>query len=472
MQCAFRAVRMSTLSTGAAAAILFAALSASAAIPAGERQALLDLYGSSNGSSWTDRSGWGGSPGTECSWFGVQCDSAGLHVTALELDGDNLAGTLPASIGSLSGLEYLILPNNRLEGPIPDVSALGRLRIFELYNNRLTGPVPDLAGLSALESLELNSNQLTGTIPDLSDLSSLQVFDLDTNRLTGPVPDLSSMTQLTYIALDTNELSGPIPTLAALHELTDCELYDNELSGPVPSLAGLTKLGTLLLANNRLTGGIPDVTGVPLETLDLSYNDLSGGVPASLGGATTLRHLYLAGNALVGSLPIGLVNLSNLEPGGSDLRYNGLFSPSADLSAFLDGKQEQSDWESTQTVAPSNLTALAATDDAVRLGWDPIAYSADAGAYQVLAATSPAGPFSEVAQTPDKTAATVWVTGLRPSTPYFFVVRTITEPNPNDANVVTSVGNPSVSRSTAACGRCDLPGLTPVHPPAPADIRK
>jgi hypothetical protein len=44
---------------------------ATAAIPAAERQALVDLYNSTGGASWTNRAGWNGAAGTECSWTGV-----------------------------------------------------------------------------------------------------------------------------------------------------------------------------------------------------------------------------------------------------------------------------------------------------------------------------------------------------------------------------------------------------------------
>ncbi len=58
-------------------------LALSAAIPAAERQALIDLYNSTNGASWTNNTGWKTAPlhtdgfampGTENTWFGVTTD--------------------------------------------------------------------------------------------------------------------------------------------------------------------------------------------------------------------------------------------------------------------------------------------------------------------------------------------------------------------------------------------------------------
>ena len=91
--------------------LVVASASASAAIPAQERQVLLDLYTSANGASWTNNSGWNGAAGTECTWAAITCDGAGDHVTRIEMPANNLVGTLPA-ITNLTALTYLDVGNN------------------------------------------------------------------------------------------------------------------------------------------------------------------------------------------------------------------------------------------------------------------------------------------------------------------------------------------------------------------------
>ena len=44
-----------------------------AQVPQIERDALIALYNSTDGANWTDKTGWLGEAGTECSWFGVTC---------------------------------------------------------------------------------------------------------------------------------------------------------------------------------------------------------------------------------------------------------------------------------------------------------------------------------------------------------------------------------------------------------------
>ena len=47
-------------------------------------------------------------------------------------------------------------------------------------------------------------------------------------------------------------------------------------------------------------------------TLNLSDNDLSGGIPPELGNLTNLEWLYLDRNDLSGGIPPALANLNNL----------------------------------------------------------------------------------------------------------------------------------------------------------------
>src|SRR5262252_9192322 len=86
-----------------------------AAIPASQRAVLLILYTSTNGGNWTTRTNWNGSAGTECTWFGVTCDSTGSTVTGINLSQNNLTGTLP-SLSGLTNLQQFVVASNQLTG--------------------------------------------------------------------------------------------------------------------------------------------------------------------------------------------------------------------------------------------------------------------------------------------------------------------------------------------------------------------
>src|SRR5690606_28482294 len=85
---------------------------------------LMELYTDTVGSNWNNNGGWGGGEGTECTWYGVQCNGQN-QVTGLILSENNLSGTLPDSLGQLSTLGNLSLYGNEIGGPIP--ASLGLL---------------------------------------------------------------------------------------------------------------------------------------------------------------------------------------------------------------------------------------------------------------------------------------------------------------------------------------------------------
>ena len=138
------------------------------AIPGSERTVLLNLYSSTNGGGWTNKTGWNGASGTECSWYGVTCDAGSNHVTVISMSTNNLTGSLP------------------------DISGLTGLRYFYVNINQLTGQIPSLSGLTSLQWFEVDNNQLTGQIPSLSGLTGLKYFDVDNNQLTGDPPSVPS----------------------------------------------------------------------------------------------------------------------------------------------------------------------------------------------------------------------------------------------------------------------------------------
>ena len=135
--------------------------------PGTERNALVALYNSTNGSQWRYSSGWLGTVGSECGWEGVFCNDDN-RVTAILLPHNNLVGSIPPDIGSLTALEgELDLSFNQLSGSIPgEIFTLTALRRLVLHNNQLSGSIPPEIGyLVSLQLLNLSYNQLSGSIP-------------------------------------------------------------------------------------------------------------------------------------------------------------------------------------------------------------------------------------------------------------------------------------------------------------------
>ena len=130
-----------------------------------ERDALAALYHSTNGKYWFERWGWLRDRPVS-SWRGVETGPDG-RVIALDLDRNNLRGTIPRELGDLQNLRSLSLADNALSGPIPpELGSLWRLTSLNLHNNDLAGGIPaELGNLTQLSSLSVCGNQLSGIIP-------------------------------------------------------------------------------------------------------------------------------------------------------------------------------------------------------------------------------------------------------------------------------------------------------------------
>src|SRR5450432_1478914 len=102
---------------------------AQAQIPQAERDALIALYNSTDGSHWIDSTGWNGAAGSECTWFGITCDSTSSTVTRIALYSNNLTGTL-SPLGVLGNLQDFDVDDNKLGGPLPSLSGLKALQGF------------------------------------------------------------------------------------------------------------------------------------------------------------------------------------------------------------------------------------------------------------------------------------------------------------------------------------------------------
>jgi len=331
-------------------AAVVAVPAADAAIPPAERNVLIALYTDTNGAGWITATNWNDAAETECTWFGVTCDGTSSHVTAIDLENNNLTGTLP----SLSGLAELntflvgtgydceavnrnliggaipALPAatsdfeagcNQLNGSIPSLGALSFLTTFDVSGNLLTGTIPSLTGLIYLARFDVSNNQLSGAIPALDGLISLADFEAYSNLLGEAMPSLNALPSLTRFHVGGNRLTGTIPSLTSLNNLASFYAYGNQFTGSIPPLAGLTNLVYFSVDRNQLTGTIPALTGLgKLAGFTARRNQLSGTIP-SLDGLSKLETFYVYNNQLSGAIPSlsGLTSLYDFDVSSNQL---------------------------------------------------------------------------------------------------------------------------------------------------------
>ncbi len=315
-------MRNSLIRVAFAVSLAVAGSAVLAAIPSSERAVLVTLYDTTNGASWERNGGWKDAPGTECSWYGVTCDSGQTTVTGISLGYNNVAGPVPTSITSLPNLEIFDLTANPLTGSLPiqltQLSKLRELRLGQFYGNPLGGTISSaIANLTNLEILDLNGNGLTGTIPPaIATLPKLRQLSLWVNQLTGEIPAaLFTKPTLEYLDLSYNSFSGGIPSTISLPELLELHLTRCSLSGPIPaSLGSLPRVTRIQLDENDLSGPIPAAIGQlgTLEFLTLYSNQLTAEVPSEIGNLTNLTYLEIGRNPFAGSIPTSIGNLEKL----------------------------------------------------------------------------------------------------------------------------------------------------------------
>lgn len=248
----------------------------------------------------------------------------GLKVLSLVSLG--LWGPLPQTIGNLSSLEMLNLSSNNLNGTIPvEMLGLRNLQTIVLDHNKFTGEVPFwISSFSGLTVLSLKNNSLNGLLPSsFSRLGNLRILQLSMNNFNGEVPDLSNLTNLQVLDLGNNSLGPKFPTLhnklvtlvlkrnkfrfgmthnlSSFYQLQKLDVSSNEFVEPfLPSLLSLPSIGYLSIAGNKFHGMLLKnmSCGADIKYVDLSFNYLTGDLPACLKLGNKSQIVHYRGNCL------------------------------------------------------------------------------------------------------------------------------------------------------------------------------
>ncbi|XP_034591823.1 receptor protein kinase WSS1 [Setaria viridis] len=301
--------------------------------------------------------------GDACSFKGVTCSAAG-RVTAIDLAGQGLAGTLPSSISNLTAPESLQLQGNALSGAVPPLRSPALTRL-SLDGNAFTSlPGDFLRATPALLSLSIDGLPLPSwPFPAaIFGCPSLHTFSASNTNLTCAFPAaalVSNLTSIRTLRLSHNNLTGvipadqgPVPVFASAVAVDDVVAGNGFcLEKPGPCDAQVSTLlqvaegfGYPLHLARSWTGNDPcsgwvgvicDMSDV--EILGLTSYNLSGTISPAIANLKGLRKLDLANINLTGEIPDALAALPNLSL--ADVRNNRLtgqlpkFRESVDVSA-------------------------------------------------------------------------------------------------------------------------------------------
>ncbi|RXH98762.1 hypothetical protein DVH24_011087 [Malus domestica] len=207
------------------------------------------------------------------------------ELTLLDIESNNFFGTLPPKLGNLVKLERLYMDKNYFTGPLPAfIGNMSALTGLSINVNSFSGPIPkELRNLKELTYLDIGSNNFSGTLPlELGNLFKLERLYMDSCGLGGKIPStFAKLTNMQYLEFQGNSFEGPIPTsFSQLTSLEYLKLRNALITGTIPSDIGeYRRLRALFLGNNSLSGPLLNQKSDQLQTIDLSYNFLSGSFP-------------------------------------------------------------------------------------------------------------------------------------------------------------------------------------------------
>ncbi|XP_074311944.1 putative LRR receptor-like serine/threonine-protein kinase At1g06840 isoform X5 [Silene latifolia] len=258
-------------------------------------------------------------------------------MSRLQLDQNNLSGTIPKTFANMKNMEHFHLDNNSFSGQLPsELSQLKNLVHLLLDNNNFSGNLPSqFYALSKLEILQLDNNHFDGAeIPEsYQNLSSLVKLSLRNCSLGGTLPDFSQMPFITYIDMSWNMLTGSIPSNKLSANITTIDLSNNKLDGLIPeSFSYLPSLQMLSLANNSLNGSVPasiwhnkSLSGNARLSIDLQYNLLSD-ISGDLNSPQNVN-IRLQGNPLCNNAKIRKIRHFCDSNGGGNWTNDGSTYP-------------------------------------------------------------------------------------------------------------------------------------------------
>ncbi|XP_028799570.1 receptor like protein 21-like [Neltuma alba] len=302
---------------------------------------------------------------TEFPYFDL---SHSRNLDLLLLDGNNLEGSIPESITSLTSLTVLTLSNNRLNRSLPQQGGLCNLKnlsFLDLAVNEFEGQLPPCLGnLTSLYTLNIEVNNFEGTFPSslfhslrsltalvlsddnfnglfslssLANNSNLKVFSIscsNTNlKLETENPPFIPSFQLRVFTIGNCTLNKAnakrIPTfLLHQYDLLNLELSNTNISGGFPSwlLTNNTKLSDFNLTHNLFIGPFElnsTLKLLQMESFDISSNPIRDDIPSHIGFIfPNLISLNMSSTLLRGCFPASIGEMRQLND--LDLSNNNL----------------------------------------------------------------------------------------------------------------------------------------------------
>jgi hypothetical protein len=272
-----------------------------------ERKALVDLWVDTGGTSWTNNSYWNNSLNTVCNWKGVsKCTYSGnvdtgwtSMVLELNLEGNNLVGTIPSSISNLTGLTCLNVQKN------------GITKLPDMFPLSLSTCTPPDQPWNQGPGLSIADNQIETLPPSVCALKNLGELILDDNMFGLGATDLpecfGEMKRITTFSAVRNLLNhSAVDKICKLPMLAKLDIGQNpSLNGTVPFCFSpeLIRFDAAQCSFSSFPEADADMKKLAkIEEMDLNSNKLVG-IPSNMGLLTGMKTFSAINNNMTGTLP-------------------------------------------------------------------------------------------------------------------------------------------------------------------------
>ncbi|VFQ80542.1 unnamed protein product [Cuscuta campestris] len=141
------------------------------------------------------------------------------NLVSLNVSHNSFGGALPGNIWHSRSLQIFSASDNKLAGEIPEFKGCKEFSNIELQGNNLSGSIPwSIEHCEKLILLNLRRNSLSGIIPwEISGLPKIADVDLSYNFLSGSIPsNFGNCRTLESFNVSYNRLEGPIPSSSSL----------------------------------------------------------------------------------------------------------------------------------------------------------------------------------------------------------------------------------------------------------------
>ncbi|MCR5573504.1 MAG: Ig-like domain-containing protein, partial [Bacteroidaceae bacterium] len=152
------------------------------------RAALKAFYDATGGDNWTNNANWN-SDAPYNQWYGLSFDMNG-YLSEINLDDNNLTGSIPDEIAWIPTLDKISVNNNHLTSLGNGIGELTSMRYFYAENNELSEFPTALLNCHNIWYLGLSDNQIEGTPPVelFTAFPNICSASFSGNKLSGVVP--------------------------------------------------------------------------------------------------------------------------------------------------------------------------------------------------------------------------------------------------------------------------------------------